>query len=320
MSNLDLLKKILKQAHCQLWGEAYSQLRDIGSKFYREDVGLSMGYRMLISEITHFEKFYLPNDPIIEIPAYDFDKKISLPRDYKDHEVILNFLVDRTRRMLRYCGSECDNLFGLEENSNNTRAQSFEEMDLADKCYKSAWYVYDVATHFDIDAKVITMEPGFILCSPLYERTGGHCYTIVFLDDREYLVDCTYSQFFLKKRCMPEKIGNMLSPGCAPGFFMTMTPSRRRVADKILKDGWILLTDEVLKDYLDGFVLSDRNGLYYEATGDFSATTPYSAADYKKMLRADTDILDYEPRETLGYQYRPLKNTKMKINFQAKQK
>ena len=87
---------------------------------------------------------------------------------------------------------------------------------------------------------------------------------------------------------------------------MIMSEERKKVAEVLLKRGWIELDQNVFKHYMDGFAISFRNGLYYEQTNDFSYTTNYTASDYEKFLfGADTQIL-HEGDEVLGYQKRPL--------------
>ena len=87
-----------------------------------------------------------------------------------------------------------------------------------------------------------------------------------------------------------------------------MTKKRLLVAKKILKDGWIELTDDNLKSYLDGFTLFYRNGLYYEKKTNSSYETSYTSKDYNNLITGYDSQVDHEDIETLGFQQRPLQN------------
>lgn len=136
---------------------------------------------------------------------------------------------------------------------------------------------------------------------------GFHCFVIIETNSNKYLIDCTYKQFFNQNRNLLERIGIPHLSGCDAGVFMLMDERRRKVAAKILKEGWIKLTPETFKDYMDGFLLSWRNGFYYETTNDFSFTTPYTADDYWDFLYGQKDLAEYEKIKNLGFQREPLK-------------
>lgn len=99
--------------------------------------------------------------------------------------------------------------------------------------------------------------------------------------------------------------------GCKPGVYMLMTEKGKKIANKLIRDGYVKLDEETLKLYLDSFTISFRNGLYYERTEDFSYTTDYTADDYLDFLWGKDNLLNYEDRSWLGFQKRPLKNPQM---------
>ena len=82
----------------------------------------------------------------------------------------------------------------------------------------------------------------------------------------------------------------------------------------MLKDGFILLNEEVLKNYLDGFAISYRNGLYYEETNNFSFTTSYTPKQYIDFLKGNDNQLNYEKRSHLGFQQKVLQK---KLSFKV---
>ncbi len=71
-----------------------------------------------------------------------------------------------------------------------------------------------------------------------------------------------------------------------------MDERRRKAAAKILKEGWISLTPEKFKDYMDGFLLSWRNGLYYETTNDFFLYSPLYHRGLLKFLYEEKDLAE----------------------------
>lgn len=96
--------------------------------------------------------------------------------------------------------------------------------------------------------------------------------------------------------------------GCKPGVYMLMTEKGEKIANKLIRDGYVKLNEETLKLYLDSFTISFRNGLYYERTKDFSYTTDYTVDDYLDFLWGNDNLLNYEGRDYLGFQKRPLKD------------
>lgn len=106
-------------------------------------------------------------------------------------------------------------------------------------------------------------------------RNLGHHFTIIELSGKNYLIDCTYRQFFSKTNNSPEKEQH----DC--GMYMVADEERRKVAKQILKNGWIEATPENLKAYLDGFVMADRRNF---------GETGISYEDYVEMLKKDETI------------------------------
>lgn len=275
----------------------YMHLKDITKDFYLDDEGIYLpSYdRMIMSVWT--KEHIIPADYIIDIPKIDFSKAPIYPKDPQDHEAILNYLVKMTR----------DFLYGrLRQLYGN---MPFEKYDLTNRCNDAAIYTDTLASSLHISCKYKVLNPGFTLDG---EHGINHAFTFIGLDEKIYIVDCTYSQFFHRKRTLYERMG-VAGIYNTPGAFMMLTPTRRKVAEKLLKDGWIECTDEVMKAYFDGFAICFRNGLFYEDTKDFTYETPYTADDYKRFLSYDDDQTNHEPIEHLGLQKRPLKYPRMKF-------
>ncbi len=140
-----------------------------------------------------------------------------------------------------------------------------------------------------------------------------HYIVLIERDNKTYIVDCTYSQFFSRYGNEIERLGNYCYIGCFPGIYMIKDKERERVARTILKRGWIELTEENGKHYFDGFALSYRNGLFYENLGVADYSTPYTIEDYHNFLFGDDSQLKREGRKYLGYQMEQLKKSDFKF-------
>lgn len=265
--------------------------------YYGEEMPTS--YQYLIHDVFLLDKWMMP-EYIVSFPEHDFSKKLEKPVSLQDDEKILDYLVDQTRNYL------------YKEISFGDSDLPFETYDLQDECVRSADFLNKCAFEIGVESRRIVLYPCFTRYSGVM---GGnvHAFSLVKTKNNVYLIDCTYSQFFTKYRCNLERIGVPLFAGSAPGAYMQYDSFSKKVALTILTRGWIECTDEVSKAYLDGFLLSYRNGLYYERTNDFSLTTNYTAKDYENFIYGDDFLLDHERKEELGFQLKPLSNPKLLI-------
>lgn len=182
---------------------------------------------------------------------------------------------------------------------------------MANHCLNTSKYIFEYCQKNNIRCRFIEIEPGYINHSRLYEGFGCHCFCIITVNNKKYIVDCTYSQFFHLGNNLIERMGIPKIPSPKVGAYMVMEEKRKKLAEKILRDGYIELNKENLKNYLDGFTLFFRNGLYYEETDDFSYTTVYTSEDYKNFLNGKDYQTAYEDASRLGYMPRALKKPQM---------
>lgn len=89
----------------------------------------------------------------------------------------------------------------------------------------------------------------------------GHMFLIVYIEDKSYIVDLTYLQFFLKDRCnknmYKEKDGiTYMAPD--PGYYYVENKDKIDIAKPILEYGYIELDENSLKVYLDSFFETRR--------------------------------------------------------------
>lgn len=105
----------------------------------------------------------------------------------------------------------------------------------------------------------------------------GHMFMIVYIEDKNYIVDLTYLQFFLKNRCnkdmYKEKDGlTYMAPD--PGYYYVEHKDKLGVAKSILEDGYMELNEDNIKTYLDSFY-ETRRGRRFD--GGISASTYMNA-------------------------------------------
>lgn len=185
---------------------------------------------------------------------------------------------------------------------------------LVNRCNEAAYYVCQLANVYGFKAQVIKIPPAFSEDIPLYRHNMEfHYFTLLEKDNKKYIVDCTYSQFFSWYRNSIERMGHYGSNGCLPGIYMLKSEARENVARTILKNGWIELNEDTIKHYMDGFALSYRNGLFYEELGEAKYETPYTIEDYHKFIFTNDSQLKREGAKVLGYQRYVMKKSDFKF-------
>lgn len=169
---------------------------------------------------------------IIDSEPYNYNsefKNDDFREDMSDEEKIIS-IVQRERRLL------------MKENDLATAS-------LAGECEDSTLRVM-------IDSASKGFEDVTCLSPENYigrDGTAGHNCSIISLNGKSYLIDCTYRQFFEENK----------SESC--GKYMINDELRKCVAEQILKNGWIEATPENIKAYMDGFEMGKRRS--FEETG-----------------------------------------------------
>lgn len=275
----------------------YAFMKEIGPSFYNEKTGFHSLYAKTLISYVPFLESKLGEAFVIHPNINYNEKNVFVSPDFNDATAILTWIVANTRYAL------------IEELKKSKQFNgNIESCSLENYCAFANEMVVSLCENNSILAYEIILEPGFKANSLLCNGYGKHCFIIVKIHNQFYLVDCTYSQFFLLKRCLLERIGvPLLLPNYA-GTFMVMHEDRKSIAEEIIQNGFILLTDDVFKAYLDGFAISYRNGLYYEKTQDFSYTTHYSKEDYIRFLKGYDTQLNQEGEMVLGLQKSPLRS------------
>ena len=299
---LEKYKTFLKQTkettkQKEIMADVYSYLKRIAPFMYS---GLEMNalYRSLIKDTLDLE-FLLNKEKLLDIKlnlnSSDFDGHVKLCFEGETEDKIKS-IVQTIRELL----------FLRLNKSKGNDLQMLSANDLTGYCSICSSMVKESCKLLHLNAMNVHLEPGFISNSSLFSGVKKHYCTFVSSENDVYLVDISYSQFFWLKNNLIEKLGVPLLSGCSVGVFMIMTEERKKVAETLLRDGFIKVTPQVLKAYMDGFALSYRNGLAYEGTVSPSYTTDYTANDYLHFLYGEDNQLNHERDYTLGIQKRPL--------------
>lgn len=276
MNRLDftLIDHLPASSNFSLLEEIFVDLKNLAPEYYHQGT-----FRFLYED---YMRKLLHNRLKME-PEYICD--VTIPSKTYQEDDILNFIVFKLYEYV---------LDALEH-----RYQSINEVDMTDNCIACCYKVLEICESLKIPCEKVEIYPGYDDKARLFGLCGFHYFNIVTIADKKYIVDTTYKQFFKKSHASLEEIGVPLTCAPSPGIFMQQTETRQQVANKILKDGWIELTEETLKSYCDGFTLSFRNGLYYEMINP-TFTTPYTYEDYINFLNGQDNQLNYEPKDCLG--------------------
>lgn len=269
----------------------YKYIKSITDFYY--DQGLIYIYDELKKRIITAE-MQVQNEKIIDIPIH-FDLNDS-------YDGFIEFIVQNTRAYLI-----------RKHTSNDGQTRNINDINLSGDCELAAENIQYLCEQNHFEQKYLIIHPGYMEKANLYNGNGYHYANIVKYNNKYYLVDVTYSQFFYANQNNLNRIGIMKLSNCNVGTFALMNKTRKKVAISLLKNGYIELNEDTFKAYLDPFTISSRNGLYYENTNDFSYTTTYTVDDYIQFLKGKDNQINHEGRENLGYQKRPLQN--WNLNF-----
>lgn len=278
----------------------YRYIKEITPYFCNSEKSVQL-LRNLAEEKKWIEVKFSDNSIVHEMPLFDYDgHKTDYELDkYNYIEDILNEIVYQTRSFLTGLTHDYNKLLNF---------------NLANRCQETSEFIIKLARKFNINAKMVKIYAAYSDDELLYNTDMEyHYFVIITIDSENYLIDCTYSQFFSWYRNHIERLGNYCYSGCFPGVYMLQNIEREKVARIILKNGWIKLDESIFKSYLDGFTLYYRNGLYYEDLGEAIYTTDYNIDTYINFLFGDDSQIKHEKRKYLGYQPTPLRKSDFKF-------
>lgn len=263
--NIDRLKKLKDSDDYEYIREVLIELKKLDFK--------SENYKAYIKSFQHYRLFMKPE--------YICNTYLS----YQGHGIINDIIRTAIDKILR----------AFED-----RYTDINEIDMENNCIPVSYFIKGICDEWGIDSRIIEIWPGYDASARLFGMSGFHYANILYIQDKEYLVDLSYKQFFKKNRSFLEEIG--VVGLCAPlaGTFMLMDSERKQVAEELLKNGFIELKDNHFKAYCDGFTISYRNGLYYKNYNNLYSTN-YTNQDYKNFVinKSDNQI-KHEAIKCLG--------------------
>ena len=215
-----------------------------------------------LESLLNNEFLPLENEPIFN----KFNNPIlpSSINNEQDCIKVLEYIVHKTREKL----NETDDI------KNST---------LKAKCITGTYITEDICKSINITQKRYS-------CSEDLSPGVFHCFNVITFNlpnnkTIDYIVDCTYRQFFTYSDSFLERIGIMYNCGASIGKYMIMDNDRKETAEHILKHGYIKAEEKTIKQYLDGFIFTGRNGHFYEELNKDTITSSdyepkYSCSDY----------------------------------------
>lgn len=283
-----LYKQMNKNNYDNIINKIYSLMKNISNDYYHKNE-INRTYEFLKKEFLFYEKEY-SNELLINVKI----RYSNLNQDF-----FIEHLIYRTRKYI------------LKDNCLLDNEILIQNINLANRCKECSEFIKKICDENNIKSYIIYIYPGYDKKSSLYNGCGFHFANIVRYNNKYYLIDATYSQFFYKFRNNLNRLGILNTSGCQPGVFMLMTEKGRKIANSLISNGYIELNKEIFKTYLDAFTISFRNGLYYEDTNDFTFTTNYAVNDYIKFLNNEDSQINHEEQLHLGFQTKPLKNKQL---------
>jgi len=190
-----------------------------------------------------------------------------------------------------------------------------EDINLDEECPKLSKWVEEECQKIGVKCRIVRIDPAFNRKKSILNGFGYHYFCLVELENKRYLIDLSYKQFFKQHKNIFERTGVVGKISCLPGAYMLLEEDRKNLATTLIEKGWIEFNEDTIKQYFDGFAISFRNGIYYELLGRVDYSTTYTSNDYLNFLDKKDDMLKHEPREGLGRQMKPLKNPYMKFRI-----
>lgn len=292
----ELYNEIHKCKDITVLNKMYSYLRKNATDFYDNGSINNLYYNAVMnlmdSELLFNKEYLLDNKFYLDV-----NDNISINHDSNEDD-ILKYLVYNARLSLikdEYFGTDISKL-----------DKNIWDFNLVNYCELASEKIKELCDQIGVSCKTLIIYPGFDKKVKLFDGIGYHYFNIIDFGTSKYLIDVTYSQFFNKSACNIGRIGIMDYSTPRAGYFMMLDDKRKNISKKLLSNGYIKLSDDGFKDYMDGFTLSFRNGLYYQKNNDYSFTTSYTSDDYFKFLNGLDSQVKHEGIEVLGFQKKPL--------------
>lgn len=263
-------------------------------------------YRYKLEKLT--KKSYY--EDYLKAYKYDKDKAIfTIDHEVKIHDVDYNLLNDLEHKEY-YTVEEAENLIKWTVNNTRENLKKEVQIDNLDHCNLTGCCGFSQFSSIYPFEK-LGLKTTYNNTANFFGKKGGdHGYGTVEIPviingeivKKTYIIDCTYSQFFLLKDCVEGKYLNAIDPNAlaAPsaGYFMNMNDDLRTFAKTMLEDGYCEMTDDNLKKY--------AFGLYMQAVklDEFKEKmNSFNTIDFKKIMNSSYSEADYDEEEFIGWGY-----------------
>lgn len=206
----------------------------------------------------------------------------------KEIEILLDWTVENTRENLeKYTGNDIkdDDLFGLCGFGRTSSLLPFE------KIFKET---YNSTTDFQFVIPELKHAFGTITF-PIKTNKG--------IVEKQYLIDVTFRQFFKKIMCENPTYKLDGTFEMDPGYFLCSKARKTKesinLVNQLLKKGYIELTDENLKLYINSFMYSS---IYRTNQDDLFNIKKLDKEYYRKQLRKPKPFeLEFDEDKLLTY-------------------
>lgn len=229
-----------------------------------------------------YQSFVIPSTPILkeESPkkVYQIYRKLLLKEDLLEgeDETFLNWIVFCTRIHLHQY---------LQTISYSEEVKDIKENSLEGLCGLASYMIVKAFSHF----------PWYVSSYDHADITDtlSHIFVILKLPIckdgirkiKEYVIDCTYRQFFTSASCSKGNLYRGLCPD--DGYYMMMEEKSSLFAQKLLEKGYFELTEEQAKMYFDGHILGTEGKRIYDFDKNKqSLPISYTGSDYMIMLKS----------------------------------
>lgn len=298
-----LRKKSKQETLDDIWIKELVSLYNTSKKLINEENAYQICKHIETCECSVPYKFIIDSSTDFKFdPTYSYMNKCT--DDFNSVSELLNFIVLASRNIIY---NENNHLLKIPHKI------GIDAMDLSGMCYDCSKAVEIICNNLNIENKIIRIDPGFDRLLNLMDGWGYHYFNIVTINNKNYLIDLSYIQFFDINGCLLEKNGIYQRYGSSPGIYMVINEKRKKVAKTILSDSYIELTEDNMKAYFDGFSIAYRNAIYYEHLGVLDFSTNYTANDYESFIYGDDSQANHENINELGIQRIFIKNPKIEF-------
>lgn len=208
-----------------------------------------------------------------DIPTLNSNSEIIFSEEYETKEHNLNNeMLSGLENKQFYTKEEAENL--IKWTVNNTRenlkilcnTDNLDNCDLTGTCGFSQFSsIYPL--------EKLGLKVTYSNIANLFDKNGGmHAFGTVEIPikdngeilTKKYIIDCTYSQFFILKNCVESRylnsyINNGIIASPMVGYFMKNNTELKQFAKQMLENGYCEMTDNNLMKYCYGLYLQEFN-------------------------------------------------------------